>query len=301
MSCKGAKLTPSSSLETEQKNLERSLAEMRESKAEANRLIEARIDAAAAFLEAALKHSRGIGAVRAAHKDWVDASVCLIEARSDVAGLQERSRAIIEQCEAERQKLEAAQAVERESKAEARRLKDVVLQLQQQFGEEFTQLTVGKTSSDIEDEIAAEEERLGMISDVPQNTLQKYDQIVAALANVEKQLEAGRRKIDVLGSEIGDLRHRWEPHVDELVDKVTEAFGYNFQQIGCAGEVRLHKDEDFEKWALHVMVSYRHVLVPLGDVLPVVFVYLFLLQTPCLPLSLAFLFCYLPLSILPDN
>ncbi|CAI4211143.1 unnamed protein product [Parascedosporium putredinis] len=196
---------------------------------------------------------RGIGAVRAAHKDWVDASVCLIEARSDVAGLQERSRAIIEQCEAERQKLEAAQAVERESKAEARRLKDVILQLQQQFGEEFTQLTVGKTSSDIEDEIAAEEERLGMISDVPQNTLQKYDQIVAALANVEKQLEAGRRKIDVLGSEIGDLRHRWEPHVDELVDKVTEAFGYNFQQIGCAGEVRLHKDEDFEKWALHVM------------------------------------------------
>ncbi|PKS09498.1 hypothetical protein jhhlp_004115 [Lomentospora prolificans] len=244
-------------IETEQKNLERAIAEMREAKAEANRLIEARIDAAAQYLQAALEHSAGITAVRVAHREWVDASIRLIEAKSDVAGLQERSRAIIELCEAERQKLETAQTLERESKAEARRLKELIPQLREQYGQEFTELAVGKSSNDVEDEISAEEERLGMISDVPQNTLQKYDQIVASIAKAEKQLEASRRKIEVLGSEIDDLRHKWEPRVDELVEKVTEAFGYNFQQIGCAGEVRLHKDEDFEKWALHVMVSYR--------------------------------------------
>ena len=29
----------------------------------------------------------------------------------------------------------------------------------------------------------------------------------------------------------------WEPELDKLVKEISNAFAYNFEQIGCAGEV----------------------------------------------------------------
>lgn len=235
---------------------------MREARKESNKLVETRNEANAQYLQAALEHSKHIATVRAAHKDWLEASVRLIEATSDVQGLQKRASAIIKQCDAERAKLREATRAAQEHHGEASRLRQEVQDLQAQYGQEFTDLAAGRTPGDVQDELGAEEEKLGMISDVPQNTLQKYDQVVAAIARLEGQLEKARGKIAEVSGDIEELRGRWEPEVDALVGKVTEEFSYNFEKIGCAGEVRLHKDEDFEKWAVHVMVSYRYALPP---------------------------------------
>ena len=233
------------------------MAEMREARRESNRLVEARNEANAQHLQAALEHSKHLAMLRAAHKDWLEASIRHIEAISDVQGLQMRASAIIKQCEAERVKLVKATEAAKEHHREASRLREEVQQLRAQYGDEFTTLAGGKTPQEVRDLLGAEEEKLGMISDVPQNTLQRYDQVTAAIAQLEKDLEKSREKMRQVSEDIDDLRGRWEPEVDALVEKVTRAFSYNFEKIGCAGEVRLHKDEDFEKWALHVMVSYR--------------------------------------------
>src|SRR5690554_395437 len=131
---------------------------MREAKREHHRLVGVRNEATAQFLQASLDHSNHIVVLRSAHKDWLDASVSLIEATSDVAGLEERSRAIIEQCEVERVKYaEAVRAVEH-NKTEGNKLVVKIAELSAEFGDEFSPLSENKTPEDLQDEIAAEEE-----------------------------------------------------------------------------------------------------------------------------------------------
>lgn len=230
---------------------------MREARKEMNKLVGSRNEANEQYLRAAVEHSKYLVTVREAHREWLDATLRLIEATSDAQGLQTRASAIIKQCEVERAKLKEATEGAQEHHAEASRLRREVQHLHAEYGDEFTRIAASKTTAQVQDDIGAEEEKLGMISDVPQNTLQKYEQEKAAINRLEKQLGSRREKIAEVSGNIDELRGRWEPEVDELVDKVTRAFSYNFEKIGCQGEVRLHKDEDFEKWALHVMVSYR--------------------------------------------
>lgn len=235
---------------------------MREAKKESNMLVELRNEANEEYLRAAVEHSKHLAAVREAHQEWFDASVRLIEAKSDVQGLEERASAIFKQRDVEQAKLKEATESAQEHHAEASRLRGEVQERRAKYGDEFTKIAAGKTAAQVQDDIGAEEEKLGMISDVPQNTLQKYEQEKTAISRLEKQLGSRREKIAEVSGDIDELRGSWEPEVDELVDKVTRAFSYNFEKIGCQGEVRLHKDEDFEKWALHVMVSYRWAFPP---------------------------------------
>ena len=44
----------------------------------------------------------------------------------------------------------------------------------------------------------------------------------------------------------------WEPELDRIVADIDRCFGQNFAEMGCAGEVRLIKGDDFQKWAVQV-------------------------------------------------
>lgn len=70
------------------------------------------------------------------------------------------------------------------------------------------------------------------------------------LANVENTLET-------LQSSIEEIKNQWEPELDALVAQISEAFADNFAKIQCAGEVGVHKDEDFEQWAIQIRVKFR--------------------------------------------
>lgn len=235
---------------------------MREARKESNRLVGSRNEANEQYVRAAVEHSKHLMTVRKAQQEWLEASVRQIEATSDVQGLQLRASAIFKQCDVERAKLKEATEGAQEHHAEASRLRGEVQDLRLEHGDAFTPFATDKSPAQVQDELTAEEEGLGMISDVPQNTLLRYEQEKAAISKLEKQLGSRREKIAEVSGDIDELRGSWEPKVDELVDKVTRAFSYNFEKIGCQGEVRLHKDEDFEKWALHVMVSYRWGISP---------------------------------------
>ena len=51
---------------------------------------------------------------------------------------------------------------------------------------------------------------------------------------------------------------QWEPQLDELIAKISEAFADNFSKIQCAGEVVVYKDEeDFDQWAIQIKVKFR--------------------------------------------
>ena len=62
-----------------------------------------------------------------------------------------------------------------------------------------------------------------------------------------------------LDNEIKEVKEQWEPQLDELISHISDAFADNFSKIQCAGEVGVHKDEDFELWAIQIKVKFRYV------------------------------------------
>lgn len=49
----------------------------------------------------------------------------------------------------------------------------------------------------------------------------------------------------------------WQPALEKLVTSIGKKFSAAFDRIGCAGEIRIHEDEDYEKWAIDIMVKFR--------------------------------------------
>lgn len=41
------------------------------------------------------------------------------------------------------------------------------------------------------------------------------------------------------------------------MSSIGQKFSAAFDRIGCAGEIRIREDEDYEKWAIDIMVKFR--------------------------------------------
>ena len=115
-------------------------------------------------------------------------------------------------------------------------------------------------SQDLEEEIDSEQERLQLLSDggLNEGLIRDFEARAKKIEALQKKLESVRAGIDELEDKIKEVRGRWEGEVDGLVDRISQGFGYNMGEIGCAGEVGVHKDEEsFEEWAIHIRVKFR--------------------------------------------
>jgi structural maintenance of chromosomes protein 5 len=80
-------------------------------------------------------------------------------------------------------------------------------------------------------------------------------------------MEERQTNLDNVGTQITTYRQIWEPRLEKMVGRVSEAFSNAFQSIGCAGEVLLSKKvgdkefgpetDDFEKWSIEIKVKFR--------------------------------------------
>lgn len=211
-----------------------------------------------------LKHKKAIDRLREAHQEILEAHIRLIEANSDIDGLKARNSSIMEQLEAEKTNV-------REAAAESSRCRDAGISIAAEVSEVLAKfpdsrellndLSQGKTPDEIRDEIQGEEAKLELIHTTNPGVMADFQQRADRIANLSKKLESANSKLDGLSAQIDELMGRWVPKLEELVSKISDAFAYNFEQISCAGEVRIHKDEDFDNWALDIMVRFRYVHV----------------------------------------
>ncbi|RCI17475.1 hypothetical protein L249_2929 [Ophiocordyceps polyrhachis-furcata BCC 54312] len=206
------------------------------------------------------KHSELLGKMRGAHHASLEAKVRLIEARSDVAGLKRLNAGLMERLEAERQKVQTAAEEAATTKREGQELQLEVSNVVNRDGakkELLTQLAEGKTPSDLEMDISAEEAKLDVIHAANPNVMREFERRAQEISRVRERMEASQERLAGLDQRLAELMNKWEPKLDELVSKINDAFAYNFEQISCAGEVRVHKDENFDLWALDIMVKFR--------------------------------------------
>jgi len=213
-----------------------------------------------------LAHKSLIEVIRARHGELLDAKVRFIEAESDVESLAVRNRSVLERIDREEQFLREVQEQMTEIKRNARRVAPIAARLLEEAkaaGNEayFQGIPPDITIEEREAEISAEEARLQYMHANNPNAIRQFEVCKADHERLKEKVDAAGNRLEKLHRHITKIRDKWEPALDQLIAEISEAFSYNFEKIGCAGEVGIHKDEDFDQWAVQIKVKFRYVAV----------------------------------------
>lgn len=207
-----------------------------------------------------LQHHAAIAGVRAAQEALLEAQIREIEAKSDVQGLKARNNELVQMLEDEKRNIAA---LTQDSQRTRQRAEDAQGKVIEIFAQDETRkdllesLAKDKSVEDVENEIAAEQHTIEQIHVANPGALREFETRAREIEKLRSKMEATTAKLDHLNRQITKIREKWEPQLDELISKINDAFSYNFEQINCAGEIRVHKDEDFDQWALDIMVKFR--------------------------------------------
>ncbi|KAI1845007.1 hypothetical protein JX265_008408 [Neoarthrinium moseri] len=213
--------------------------------------------------QAVLKHKEAVSQIRDAYQSLLDVQIRLIEASSDVRGLKERNSEITRSLEEKKEEIKAfahnAAIAKREAEDAKQRVTDMLAQSEEGNDDfpRYQAMIEEKTLSEIDHEIQAEEAKLELIHAVDPGVLRQFEKRAKDIEELVKDKEKSSTKLGRLEAQIKELMEKFEPKIDELIAKVNQGFGHNFDMISCAGEVNIHKDDDFEQWAIEIKVKFR--------------------------------------------
>ncbi|KAL0466634.1 P-loop containing nucleoside triphosphate hydrolase protein [Neurospora intermedia] len=210
--------------------------------------------------EAVLQHQAKLSGIREAYQALQEAKVLLIEAQSDFEVLKEKNAEIIKNLEDEKRALTeiSRQIAEiRQRATEAKAAAEEALSEEERSGGEFSALAKATTLEQVESDLRAQETLADGIEANNPHALKEYQDWAQKIEREQANHERRAAQLADVNAKIETIRSQWEPRLDELVSRINDAFSYNFEQISCAGEVGVHKDEDFEKWAIEIKVRFR--------------------------------------------
>lgn len=124
---------------------------------------------------------------------------------------------------------------------------------------------VDKLNADIDSEKA----RLELTQGGSPHLIKEFEEREKQIKKLHDKQADFQTKLADYQSSIDEVRSHWEPKLDLLIAKISDAFSDSFQRIGCAGQVSLDKVEDepgpngepggsdFEKWSIQIHVKFR--------------------------------------------
>ena len=208
-----------------------------------------------------LQHQRATCKIRETRQAYIQARIQYIEAFSDIEGLKTRNADIVKRLEEEKLNVHLAAEEAERAKDEGKAIGEKIQQMLQGEGDEkqglYTALAENKSPVDIRNEIEAEAAKLELIHAANPNVIREFEKRNQEINKIKRKMETFNEKLGQLDGELDGVMSKFEPQLDELVSSINDAFAYNFEQISCAGEVRVDKNDDFEQWAIQIMVRFR--------------------------------------------
>ncbi|KAK3363537.1 SMC5-like protein [Lasiosphaeria hispida] len=244
-------------IESEKRTLRQKAAELDEARARVRGLEEQRSQVVLDKAKAILGHQKKIAGIRAAYQALVEVQLLLIEAKSGVTVLKEKSVAIVQRLEEANHNIGIVNRQLEETRKEAASALEAVEPYMGPEKAELLQLAAGREPEDIEGDMRAEQAKLEVIQANNPQALEEFENWARRIDTERANHEVQETRLADLSAKIERVKSQWEPRLDELVGEINGAFGHNFEQISCAGEVGVHKDEDFDKWAIEIRVRFR--------------------------------------------
>ncbi|ODH44929.1 hypothetical protein ACO22_00552 [Paracoccidioides brasiliensis] len=227
-------------------------------------------------------------------EDLALAEVNLLEAVSDLDTLKERNTEVNRILN--NKKAELAQAIEEFTAATTRfnecqedfqAFANIVNndpELQNPEMRELIDATKNLTIEQLEAEIDSEKAALELTGEDNSNVIKEFEMRQQRIEKLKSHLSDFQKNLDELDAAIAEIRAKWEPKLEELVQKISDAFSDSFARIGCAGQVSIDKAEDvipeygdsaststqadsgdnhnnstsdFDRWAIRIQVKFR--------------------------------------------
>ena len=190
----------------------------------------------------------------------------LIEATSDFEILRERNSSVEELLVDQRRQVDSLAKETEALQKTAKALLDKCTQLMSGVDDEVRNfllaLPASQTTEQLESEIESEKARLELMHEGNGGVIKEYEQRQKRIDVLTSRLEQIKNALSELEDKIKELRDQWEPELDSLIEKISNSFSLNMEQISCAGEVGVHKDEDFDQWAIQIRVKFRYAPPP---------------------------------------
>lgn len=184
-----------------------------------------------------------------------------MEAVSEVKGFETENASILRNIEQKQAEINHLEQQRKEKTAQhggllktAQRLIRDLTESEKEMVKEFSELP---SLEALENEITAVHARLELMAEGNPDAIRAFENREQRIHAVQESLEKVGEQLGETQERIKEIRGRWEPELDHLVSKISEEFSNNFQQIGCAGQVGVGKDEDFENWSIQIQVRFR--------------------------------------------
>ncbi|KAF2017175.1 P-loop containing nucleoside triphosphate hydrolase protein [Aaosphaeria arxii CBS 175.79] len=210
----------------------------------------------------AIEYAKAVARLRQMHENLVEAEIRFVEACSESQILKAENEHILQYVKDKEKEVNELKVCQQELKA---RYNAIISGIRERFQE----LTVEEkallddfrlrfqTEEELENQVEAVKSKLGMMSDGNANAVKAFEKREQEIETVQERLQSFQEELDQTKEQMKATRDQWEPQLDALVAKISDSFSHNFAQIGCAGHVEVHKDEDFENWSIQIQVRFR--------------------------------------------
>ena len=202
--------------------------------------------------------------LRVCHNNLHEAELLLIEAASDFEILKERNSSVQDLLKSQKEEVDELEKESREVREQATHLMEECQRLllgEAELVAFLRALPEGQTIEALEAEIDSEKARLELMHEGDGNVIREYEARQKKIDALTLRLQEIKSASSELDDKIKELKDRWEPELDFLVKNIRDSFSLNMEQISCAGEVAVFKDDDFDQWAIHIRVKFRYVFV----------------------------------------
>ncbi|KAF2404194.1 putative ABC/SMC5 protein [Trichodelitschia bisporula] len=213
--------------------------------------------------ETAIDYAMSIYNLRRAHDEQFQAELLLIEADSEFATVEQQNANIQQELKHMKAQVKQLEEALGRQRLVCRTLLNTFKESQRNMTPEeqaiLKEWVRGDMTLDLlEAEILSTGERISLLSEGTPHILREYEARQEKIDRLAEKIASYEADLANLNAKIADIRSRWEPQLDALVAKISAAFSHNFEKIGCAGQVGVHKDpEDFAQWAIRIEVKFR--------------------------------------------
>lgn len=215
--------------------------------------------------ESSMKHIEQINQILACSEELDEAEVRRIEADSDTHALRERNRDIVANLDLERTRLGEIETQAKEAtqtaQAALKRCKEIRKEAEDRNDidslDYFSNISEDRTVESLQIEISSEEGALNLIHANNPNAIREFEKRQVDINRLNTRITGTEDELNDVAQKVTGIMAKWEPRLDALVEQISQAFSHNFEQIGCAGEVGVYKEDDFEKWAIEIKVKFR--------------------------------------------
>ncbi|KAF1997908.1 P-loop containing nucleoside triphosphate hydrolase protein [Amniculicola lignicola CBS 123094] len=208
-----------------------------------------------------LEYTKSVVELRSIYEGVIEAEIRLAEAASEADAFKEANRQILQALQEKKSALEELKTrksqIQSEYNTKVNQIKRLVEALSEAEQEIVTDKRHLQTVEELDALIEGIEGKLSCMAEGNPRAVQQFRDREVQINKTEKTLEKCREDLENTKAQIDEIRTQWEPEVDALVEKISEGFSHNFAQIGCAGQVGVHKDEEYENWSIQIQVRFR--------------------------------------------